>query len=268
MMGKLDRRFSGMAPPAAGSCQSNAARWFAPLAARESPREFLWSPLWVIGGRALLVSRPMPRHTTKGGRLRSGFPSNPRPITTRFVYRNPRVLTADWRVIDNIRIVRIMIRMLRTSSLMDALVSRTKQQVLSATLSQPERRWYLLELARHLGVRPSSLQRELKLLAAAGILKRDQNGNRVYFQADAACPIFAELAQILAKTVGIVDVLREILEPLRDRITVAFVYGSVAASSERSTSDIDFMVIRQAIKRVRFRERFIVWFWSDLYERK
>ena len=136
-----------------------------------------------------------------------------------------------------------MIRMLRTSALMDALVSRTKQQVLAATLLQPERRWYLLELARHLGVRPSSLQRELKLFAATGILKRDQNGNRVYFQADAACPIFAELAQILAKTVGIVDVLREILEPLRERITVAFVYGSVAVSSERSTSDIDLMVI-------------------------
>src|SRR6266851_4693760 len=77
-----------------------------------------------------------------------------------------------------------MIRMLRTSHLMDALASRTKQQALAATLLQPERRWYLLELARHLGVRPSSLQRELKLFAAAGILKRDQNGNRVYFQAD------------------------------------------------------------------------------------
>jgi predicted nucleotidyltransferase len=136
-----------------------------------------------------------------------------------------------------------MIRMLRKSSLMDALVSRTKQQVLAATLLQPERRWYLLELARHLGVRPSSLQRELKLLAAAGILKRDQNGNRVYFQADAACPIFAELAQILVKTVGIVDVLREALEPLRDRVRVAFVYGSVAVSSERSASDVDLMVI-------------------------
>jgi predicted nucleotidyltransferase len=126
---------------------------------------------------------------------------------------------------------------------MDALVSRTKQQVLVATLLQPERRWYLLELARHIGVRPSSLQRDLKILAAAGILKRYQNGNRVYFQADAGCPIFAELALILAKTVGIVDVVREVLEPLRDRITVAFVYGSVAVSAERSTSDVDLMVI-------------------------
>jgi DNA-binding transcriptional ArsR family regulator len=96
--------------------------------------------------------------------------------------------------------------MLRTSALIDVLVSRTKQ-ILASTLLQPQRRWYLLELARHLGVRPSSLQRELKLLTGAGILNRYQNGNRVYFQADPACPIFRELAQILAKTIGIVDVL-------------------------------------------------------------
>jgi uncharacterized protein len=146
-------------------------------------------------------------------------------------------------LIDEIRILRIMIRMLRKSRLIDGLISRTRQHVLSATLLQPERRWYLLELARHLGVQPSSLQRELKLLTEAGILKREQNGNRVYFQADAMCPIFTELAQILAKTVGVVDVLKEALEPLRDRITVAFVYGSVAVSSERSGSDIDLMAI-------------------------
>jgi DNA-binding transcriptional ArsR family regulator len=133
--------------------------------------------------------------------------------------------------------------MLRTSALLDVLVSRTKQQILAATLLQPERRWYLLELARHLGVRPSSLQRELKLFVGAGILKRDQNGNRVYFQADAECPIFSELVQMLCKTVGIVDVLREILGTWRDHIAVAFVYGSVAVSSERSASDIDLMVI-------------------------
>jgi DNA-binding transcriptional ArsR family regulator len=139
--------------------------------------------------------------------------------------------------------MRIIIRMLRTSSLLDSLISHTRQQVLSAALLQPERRWYLLELARHLGVRPSSLQRELKLLTEAGILKRDRNGNRVYFQADASCPIFTELAQILAKTVGIVDVLKEVLEPVRNRILAAFVYGSVAASAERSSSDIDLMVI-------------------------
>ena len=133
--------------------------------------------------------------------------------------------------------------MVRKARVLDVLISKNKKQILAATLLQPERSWYLLELARHLSVRPSSLQRELRLLTESGILKRHQNGNRVYFQADRACPIHPELALILAKTVGVVDVLRESLHALRDRIDIAFVYGSVATSSERSTSDIDLMVI-------------------------
>jgi predicted nucleotidyltransferase len=139
-----------------------------------------------------------------------------------------------------------MVRMLRTSPLLDALVSKTKQHILAATLLQPERSWYLVELARHLSVRPSSLQRELGQLAEAGILRRRQNGNRVYFQADTTSPVFSELAQILFKTVGVVEALRKALEPLNDQIDVAFIYGSIAASSERSKSDIDLMVIGSA----------------------
>jgi predicted nucleotidyltransferase len=142
--------------------------------------------------------------------------------------------------------MRIILRMLRKVRVLDALISRTKQQILAATLLQPERSWYLMELARHLHVRASSLQRELRLLTEAGFLKRHQNGNRVYYQADAACPIRQELALILAKTLGIVDVLRKSLRPIQGRIEVAFVFGSVATSSERSTSDIDVMMIGAA----------------------
>jgi DNA-binding transcriptional ArsR family regulator len=136
--------------------------------------------------------------------------------------------------------------MTRKSRLLDALINRTKQEILAATVLQPERSWYLVELARHLRVRPSSLQRELRLLAEAGILKRRQNGNRVYFQADRACPIFRALSEILAKTVGIVEALRAALHSLNDQIEVAFVYGSVAEAAERSGSDIDLMVIGSA----------------------
>src|ERR1700686_5364733 len=120
--------------------------------------------------------------------------------------------------LDKIRIMRIIIRMLRTSPLLNVLVSKTKQQILVATLLQPKRSWYLVEMARHLRLRPSSLQRELRQLAEAGILIRRQDGNRVYFQADTACPIFSELAQVLFKIVGVVEGLRKALEPLHNQI--------------------------------------------------
>ncbi len=63
--------------------------------------------------------------------------------------------------LDSIRRMRITLRMLRTSPLLDVLLGNTKQQILTVTLLQPERSWYFLELARHLRLRPSSLQREL-----------------------------------------------------------------------------------------------------------
>jgi DNA-binding transcriptional ArsR family regulator len=103
----------------------------------------------------------------------------------------------------------------------------------------------LSDLAKHLGVRPSSLQRELAALAEAGILRRRHEGNRVYFQANPDCPFLPELQGLLTKTAGVVDVLREALEPFAARIDSAFVYGSMARAQELATSDVDLMIIGQ-----------------------
>ena len=132
---------------------------------------------------------------------------------------------------------------MRNSPLLDALFPKTRQQILAAVLLQPGHAWYLLELAGHLRLRPSSLQRELKALKEAGILKQRQEGRRVYYQADADCPIFYDLAQILNKTAGIVDALKTALEPLQARIVVCFIFGSVADSTERAASDVDLIVV-------------------------
>ena len=132
---------------------------------------------------------------------------------------------------------------MRNSGILDALVSRNKQQILAAAVLQPERSWYLSELAAQLKVQPSSIQRELRLLVDAGILTRRENGNRVYFQADRNCPVFSELQRLLLKTVGLVDVLGQALAPVRNRIKLAIIYGSIATSEEHSRSDVDLMVI-------------------------
>jgi predicted nucleotidyltransferase len=65
----------------------------------------------------------------------------------------------------------------------------------------------------------------------------------VYFQADPACPIFSELRSIVIKTVGLADLLKQALLPLRKRIQFAFIFGSMARMDEHSASDVDLMVI-------------------------
>jgi predicted transcriptional regulator len=65
--------------------------------------------------------------------------------------------------------------------------------VLSATLLQPERWWFMTELARYLNTTPSSLQRELESLLAAGFLLRREDGRRAYFKANADSRPFLDL---------------------------------------------------------------------------
>lgn len=132
---------------------------------------------------------------------------------------------------------------MRKTKVLDAIVPPSRQRILAATVLQPEREWYVSDLASHLAVRPSSLQRDLARLAEGGVLRRRRDGNRVYFKADPDCPIFPELRQILAKTVGLVDVLREVLAPFATSIHCAFVYGSVARLEEVTESDVDLILI-------------------------
>jgi len=132
---------------------------------------------------------------------------------------------------------------MRKFSPIDPLINKTTQALLAATVLRPDRSWYLSDLAKHLQRQPSSLQQPLASLVSAGVLTRRKDGNRVYFQADPDCPFLGELQGLLAKTVGLVDVVREALAPLEARVRVAFIYGSVANSSEHSSSDVDLLAI-------------------------
>jgi predicted nucleotidyltransferase len=134
---------------------------------------------------------------------------------------------------------------MRTSAALAALFPTVRGDVLTATFTQPGKWWYLSELAQVLGTTPSSLQRELKALVNGGILETRREGTRVYFKADTRSPIFPELRGLIDKTAGVVPTLQTVLHPLKGRIVCAFVYGSVARSQERASSDIDLMVVGQ-----------------------
>lgn len=132
---------------------------------------------------------------------------------------------------------------MRKNRSLDALLPKTRQGILAATLMQPEKAWYVSELAHRMRVPSSSLQRELQKLLKAGILNSYRQGRMVYYQANAESPLFPELRGLLLKTAGLVDVLTNALRPLAAQLRIAFVYGSIASGSERTDSDIDLMVI-------------------------
>lgn len=114
--------------------------------------------------------------------------------------------------------------------------------VLAATLLQPQKWWFVSELAAHLGTRPSSLQRDLSALVGTGVLQQKRDGRRVYVRANVGSPFFPELAGLLQKTAGIIPRLKQAFEG-DDAIRFAFVYGSVAKGRESAASDVDLCIV-------------------------
>jgi predicted nucleotidyltransferase len=68
-------------------------------------------------------------------------------------------------------------------------------------------------------------------------------GNQKHYQANTGSPHFSELRNIVLKTVGLAELLRDGLKPLSSAIRAAFVYGSVAKATDQAASDIDLMII-------------------------
>lgn len=132
------------------------------------------------------------------------------------------------------------------TSLAHQLFGQTRSAVLSALLLHPEVSLHVRELARLTGASAGSLHRELRLLADMGLLLRQEVGRQVHYRANAAHPVHVELTQLLRKTAGLVDLLREALEPLGGKVELAFVYGSMASGTERASSDVDLMVLGRA----------------------
>ncbi|HEV8553595.1 MAG TPA: nucleotidyltransferase domain-containing protein [Casimicrobiaceae bacterium] len=128
-------------------------------------------------------------------------------------------------------------------NLASLLFGAYRRDVLALLLLHPETSLHVREIGRATGKTPGTLLRELNHLADEGVLIRRPVGNQVHFQADTRCAIYDDLRNLLKKTVGIVDVLREALTPLADKIHIAFVYGSIARGDERAGSDVDLMII-------------------------
>ena len=87
-------------------------------------------------------------------------------------------------------------------SLAGHLLGDTRTAILAVLLLRPDEPQHVRELARLTGVSPGTLHRDLTALESLGVLRRNAVGRQVFFTANRECPVFAELAGLLRKTVG------------------------------------------------------------------
>lgn len=103
------------------------------------------------------------------------------------------------------------------------------------------------ELIRKAGTGSGAAQRELARLENSGHAVSRRVGQQKHYQANFASPLFVELHSIVLKTVGLVQPLQAALRPLSASICAAFVYGSIAKATDRTTSDVDLLIVSDTL---------------------
>jgi predicted nucleotidyltransferase len=122
------------------------------------------------------------------------------------------------------------------------LRSKARQRLLVYYFTNPTARHHLRDLADRLGVDPSNLSKELGRLEREGLFQSEVVGRQKYFQLNREYPLFSEVRNIVAKTIGAVPLITQSLNKI-EGIEEAYLYGSFARNQQDAASDIDVLLI-------------------------
>lgn len=131
----------------------------------------------------------------------------------------------------------------------EALFTRTQARVLGILFAEPRHCFYLSEILTLANGGSGAIRRELDKLVVAGLVKRIQQGNRQYYQADSESSVFDELHALVVKLSAR---HKPATNPCKIGGTSALcrkhgvrrlgVFGSAARGDMKAGSDLDLLV--------------------------
>lgn len=120
--------------------------------------------------------------------------------------------------------------------------SKIRKKLLLLFVYNPEKKYYINEIARMVGTSSGTAQRELEKLASFDILVKIKKANVAYFYINKNNPILGDLKKIIEKTIGLEIILKKELEKSK-KIKFSFLFGSYVKGDFKADSDIDLYVI-------------------------
>lgn len=130
--------------------------------------------------------------------------------------------------------------------MIDSLItSKTRVKLLIRFFLNPNSRSYLRELANEFGESTNSVRLELNRLSDANILNVKSEGRTKLYQANLQHPLFSNIRDIVAKTVGLDRLVEDLVSRLGD-LDFAFVTGDYAKGMDSGLIDL---VLVGAVKK-------------------
>jgi len=96
-------------------------------------------------------------------------------------------------------------------------------------------------MERRTGLSVATVRQELQKLLRMQLVEARRSGNRLYYRANKGHPLYPDIRNMVLKTSGMVDILRDAWD--KEGVTIAFVFGSMASNREGAASNVDLMVI-------------------------
>ncbi|MFC1591406.1 winged helix-turn-helix domain-containing protein [Thermodesulfobacteriota bacterium] len=125
--------------------------------------------------------------------------------------------------------------------LFDGLIgSKTRIKLLVRFFFNPKTKSYLRELAKEFNLSTNAVREELNQLTQTSLLTSEKNGRQVLYKANTAHPLFPELKTMVAKAMGIDQILESIVNRLGD-LERAYLIDDYAEGKD--TGIIDMLLI-------------------------
>jgi len=122
--------------------------------------------------------------------------------------------------------------------------SKVRGKVLGILFSNPQKKYYLSELARLAGASIGNVQRELGRFTRDGLIQREKKGSLVFYFLNPRHALFNEVRSLVLKTVGVEGRLRALVNQRKD-VRLALLYGSFARKEEKGESDVDLLIVSE-----------------------
>lgn len=120
--------------------------------------------------------------------------------------------------------------------------SEIRKKMLLLFVYNPEKAYYINEVARLIKTSAGTAQREMEGLVKKGMLLKEKKANLTYFKLNSSHPLLGDIKKIIDKTIGLEHILKEELTK-EDGIDFAFLFGSYVKGDFGPDSDIDLYII-------------------------
>lgn len=127
------------------------------------------------------------------------------------------------------------------NTLVKILSSKSRAAFFEILFSIDLKELHLREMQRRSGLAVEAIRKEANNLETLKLIVKRLDGNRTYYKANTNHLLFKEIHQMVIKTSGMREILKESLQD--NAIKFAFVFGSMATGNIKAESDIDLFII-------------------------